>query len=477
MASEGTRTGWKERVLAPFAKVEPGEAGVAMLMTLTVFLILCAYYVLKPAREQLLLPTTLFGIPGPELKSYAGAAMALVFIGIVPAYGRLANSVGRLRLINICYTIVIICLATFFVLAQLHVPQLGLAFFIWIGLINMFLVAQFWSYANDIYNEEQGKRLFAIIAVGGSLGAILGPKVAELVSVYSGMLMAAGLLGVCIVLFNVIDKLDTDRESTDAEKEKAKAPVGGEDGFKLVLTNRYLLLIAMMVLCANFVNTTGEFLLGHAAAEHAKEVVHAAAATAQLTGDAFDKAVGKEIGKFYSDLYFWVNLIGFLVQAFVVSRVIKWFGVRVALFVLPLVALSGYAAFFSLGGLAVIRLVKIGENAADYSIQNTVRQALWLPTSREEKYKAKAAIDTFFLRLGDALSGFFILLVIHTLHMSVRFVGGVNFLVAIVFVLISVGIAREHKKLEAKAEAEGKPTGEPGSEKRKEPSGRLAEAT
>ncbi|HEY4059723.1 MAG TPA: Npt1/Npt2 family nucleotide transporter [Kofleriaceae bacterium] len=474
MASEGTQAGWKEKLLSPFAKVEPGEAGVALLMTLTVFLILCAYYVLKPAREQLLLPTTLFGIPGPELKSYAGAAMALVFMGILPLYSRLANQVGRLRLINICYSIVLVCLVAFFVMAQLGVPQLGLAFFIWIGLVNMFLVAQFWSYANDIYSEEQGKRLFAIIAVGGSLGAIVGPKVAELVSVYSGMLMAAGILGACIALFNVIDKLDTDKPE---QAEKSKAPVGGADGFKLVLTNRYLLLIALMVLLANFVNTTGEFLLSNAAAEHAKEIVHATAATAHLTGDAFDKAVGKEIGKFYSDMYFWVNLIGFIVQAFIVSRVLKWFGVRVALFVMPLVAFGGYAAFTVIGGLAVIRLCKIGENAADYSIQNTVRQALWLPTSREDKYKAKAAIDTFFLRLGDAFSGFFILLVFRTLHMSTRFIGAVNVGIVVVWIALAVGIAREHKKLEDKAEADGKPTGEPTSEKRKEPRGRLAEAT
>ncbi|HEY4181670.1 MAG TPA: Npt1/Npt2 family nucleotide transporter [Kofleriaceae bacterium] len=470
MASEGTKVGWKEKVLSPFAKVEPGEAGVALLMTLTVFLILCAYYVLKPAREQLLLPTTLFGIPGPELKSYAGAAMALVFMGILPLYGRLANQVGRLRLINICYSIVLACLVAFFVMAQLGVPQLGLAFFIWIGLINMFLVAQFWSYANDIYSEDQGKRLFAIIAVGGSLGAILGPKVAELVSVYSGMLMAAGILAACIVLFNVIDKLDTDRPG---EAEKSKVPVGGADGFKLVLSNRYLLLIALMVLLANFVNTTGEFLLSHAAAEHAKEVVHAAAATAQLTGDAFDKAVGKEIGKFYSDLYFWVNLIGFIVQAFIVSRVLKWFGVRVALFVLPLIAFAGYAGFAIIGGLAVIRICKIGENSADYSIQNTVRQALWLPTSREEKYKAKAAIDTFFLRLGDAFSGFFILLFVHTLHVSVQVVAAINVGVVAVWIAIVVGIAREHKRLEAKGVPEAKAT----EKNPKGSPGRLAEAT
>ena len=94
-----------------------------------------------------------------------------------------------------------------------------------------------------------------------------------------------------------------------------------------------------------------------------------------------------------------MNIAGLLLQLFVVSRVLKYLGVRVAILVLPLIALGGYlvAAFYPV--LAIVRWVKTAENATDYSLQNTVRQVLFLPTTREQKYKAKQAIDTFFRAL------------------------------------------------------------------------------
>ena len=164
-----------DRLLRPFAQVRSGEGLIALLLFACVFTILCAYYVLKTAREGLILSGGMFGLRGDELKIYATGAMAMLFVVVVPMYGALASKVGRIRLINISYSIVIGCLVLFFVLGRAGVP-VGLVFFIWLGLINIFLVAQFWSYASDLYSEEQGKRLFAIIAIGGSLGAIVGPK-------------------------------------------------------------------------------------------------------------------------------------------------------------------------------------------------------------------------------------------------------------------------------------------------------------
>jgi ATP/ADP translocase len=99
-----------------------------------------------------------------------------------------------------------------------------------------------------------------------------------------------------------------------------------------------------------------------------------------------------------------VNLVGFVLQLFVTSRVIRRIGVRGALFVLPAIALVNYSIIFAAPVLAMVRIGKILENSTDYSIQNTLRQTLFLPTSRESKYKAKAAIDTFFTRVGDVVS-------------------------------------------------------------------------
>lgn len=136
------------RILSVLAPVRPSEGPTALLLSACVFALLCAYYILKTAREGLILSGDMLGLRGDELKIYAAGAMALLFAGIVPAYGALASRVGRLRLIGASYGIVIACLAAFFVLARAGVP-IGLPFFLWLGLVNMFLVAQLWSYAND----------------------------------------------------------------------------------------------------------------------------------------------------------------------------------------------------------------------------------------------------------------------------------------------------------------------------------------
>jgi len=110
------------------------------------------------------------------------------------------------------------------------------------------------------------------------------------------------------------------------------------------------------------------------------------------------------IGNFYANFFFWVNLVGACLQLFVVSRVIKFIGIGRALFFLPLIALGGYTLLAFAPLLSLVRIAKIAENGNDYSIQNTARHALFLQTSRAEKYKAQAAIESFFWRAGDAFS-------------------------------------------------------------------------
>lgn len=427
-----TRSTWIDRALRPFARVHAGEGVIALLMFACVFLILCAYYVLKTAREGLILSGGMLGLGGDELKIYATGVMAMSFVFIVPAYGALANRVRRIRLINVSYSIVLGCLVAFFALGQAGVP-IGLVFYIWLGLVNMFLVAQFWSYANDLYSEEQGRRLFAIIALGGAAGAILGPRLTRLAETYTLLLFAALLLAVCLALFNLIERAALARGPSTSST--AAAPISGPGGFELVLRERYLLLIAAMSLVANLVNSTGEYVLSNLVAEHA----------AQQTAVTEERR--ELIKAFYGDFFFWVNLVGFLVQAFLVSRVIARLGIRAALFVLPVVALGTYGAIASIGGLALVRVVKIAENATDYSLQNTVRQSLFLPTARAVKYKAKAAIDTFFVRFGDTISAVLIGVGIHQLDFGAREIAVVNLVLITVWFAVALGIARRHRTL------------------------------
>jgi AAA family ATP:ADP antiporter len=420
-----------DRALRPFSKVAPGEGLLAFLMLASIFAILTSYYVMKTAREGLILAGGTFGLRGDEIKIYATGAMAIVLVAVVPAYGALANRVRRIRLINISYAIVIGSLVVFFALGRAGAP-VGIPFFIWLGLVSVFLIAQFWSYANDIYTEEQGKRLFAIIAIGGSAGAIVGPRIAKVADTYVLMVIAAGILAACMGLLNLVERFCVRRDPAD---HKAAAPIAGAGGFALVLRDRYLLLIAALLFVANLVNTTGEFILSSSVADYAERVAPTVAERREI------------IKAFYGDFFFWVNAIGFLVQAFLVSRIIERLGVRRALFGLPLVAFLAYGLVGAIGGLALIRAAKVAENGTDYSLQNTVRQSLFLPTDRAVKYKAKAAIDTFFVRAGDLLAAIVVGLGIHQLDLSVRGLAFVNVGLVLVWFAIAGGIARHHRRL------------------------------
>src|SRR5262249_2294076 len=180
------------------------------------------------------------------------------------------------------------------------------------------------------------------------------------------------------------------REGTSNRRDskEAQLPIGTAGGFQLVLRHRYLFLIAILVLLSNLVNTTGEFILGKTVAEHAKDAVNR----------------GAFIGEFYAGFFFWVNLVGAALQLFAVSRIMKYVGIKPALFLLPLIAFGSYTLLAFAPILSFIRVAKIAENSTDYSIQNTVRHALFLNTSRDAKYKAQSAIESFFWRTGDGLS-------------------------------------------------------------------------
>jgi AAA family ATP:ADP antiporter len=468
-----------EKFLGLFAEVKRGEALTAVLMFFNIFFILTAYYILKPVREALTIGgVRLWNIEGDEAKTYLSVLMAVLLVGIVPLYGYLGQRMKRLKLLWVTNLFTVTSLVVFLFWGQATGVNtaIGVSFFVWLGIVNYFLVAQFWSYANDIYSEAQGKRLFALIAIGQSLGGLLGPFITGSWSKHIFLLMgvAAAILFICIILYTVVNRRE-DRASDAAKRAAADKPLDKEGGFQLVFKSKYLFLIAMTVLITNVVNTTGEYILSNAAKNRSREQVPAslvvnspggegAEASASAPGrstsaEIDEKTLSKEqaqelrdlrganIGEFYGRFYFIVNLIGLLIQMFLVSRIIKYMGVRVALFVMPLVALGGYAAMGVIGGLMIIRVVKSAENALDYSLQNTIKHALFLPLSREAKYKAKAATDVFFVRIGDALAAGVIALGLHAFGLRPEQLAYINVAVCALWIAICVGIAREHRRL------------------------------
>lgn len=384
-----TRQTWLDRPLALFADVRAGEGTTAVLMLVNVFLLLVCYSVIKTVREPLIL---LGG--GAEVRSYAAAGQALLLILFVPAYGFIASRVSRTRLIVSVTLFFVVCIELFAAAVAARVPYVGVAFFIWVGIFNISLVAQFWSFANELYRKDAGDRIFPVIMIGMTAGAPLGSFVAarlfragltpQVILQVSALLLAA-----TIAIYLVISRRATIHSRTEVD-----APLAASSGFALVLGNRYLRLIAALVVLLNIVNTTGEYIVARLLTAHVAEL---ASVTPNFDKQAF-------IGAFSGDYQFWVNVTALMLQAFVTSRLIKFRGLQGVLLALPLIALGGYSLIAAGLGFGVVRWIKTAENATDYSIMNTARQLLWLPTTREEKYKAKQAIDTFFVRAGDVLS-------------------------------------------------------------------------
>lgn len=457
------------RLLGALAPVKRDELATVAILTVNVFVLLTCYYVLKVLRE----PMILLG-GGAELKAYASAGQTLLLLGVIPAFSWLSSRVDRVRLLTTMQLIFIGCLLAFYALAHVRAP-IGLAFYLWLGIFNILVTSNFWSFANDLYDEEQGKRLFAIIGVGASVGAIIGAFVPQLlhrvVGMYALMLIAAGGLAVSIALYRIADRRERMRDrrahsiaAPSEEPAAAREPaMTRKGGFALVIKDRYLRVLAAMLLIATVINSTGEYVIGKLATDRAKqvavEVAPAPAAAPASAGPAapsgkptpvVESAQGRYLESFYSDYYSLVNLLSFALQALVVVRLLSWLGIRRALFVMPLIVLGGWFAVGLFVNVAMVRAAKTAENSLDYSLHNTLRQALFLPTDRDRKYKAKAAIDTFFFRMGDVIAGLgIVFLFVEVLGLGVRAFAALNVALAVCWLVLAAAAGRMHDRLAA----------------------------
>ncbi len=452
--TSGTRPNLGYAFLRLFTDIRPGEAAKALLLALNIFLLLLAYYLIKPVREALLLVDK----DAPRIKSYLSGAQAILFVFIILGFSWLASKVSRHKLIAWVTLFFISNLVVFYILhlAGVGAGAMGIIFFIWIGIFNYLVVAQFWGFANDLYTHDAGKRIFPLIAFGATLGAVAGSRVAKLIigpfGLYNMMLLSGGLLVLCIVLAMVIHRRDVSlavREKPEEPKAQEK-PLKPGDGISLVVKTRYLLFIALAILVYNFINTIGEYIIS--------DVATRAGLAAVARGEVAN--MGVFIGKFFSDYQFLTNILALVIQLFLVSRIFRWLGVGGALFVLPFIALGGYA-FISMGAtLLLVKWVKSLENGTDYSLMNTTKAALFLVTSREEKYKAKVAIDTFFVRGGDALAALAVFAGTTFLGLSIERFAVLNIVFVFLWIALSVFIYKHYKlrrgPLEAAAEAEHK---------------------
>jgi ATP:ADP antiporter, AAA family len=439
------------RFLRLFTIIYPREIVKASLLFLNSFLIMFAYYQIKPVREGLLLaahPAT--------IKSYLAIPQAFLLIFVVKAFAKVASRYPRQLLITYVTLFCISNLVLFNVLnwCGVSVAVMGIVFFIWIGMYNWFIPAQFWGFANDIYSEEEGKRLFPMIGFGATLGAVLGPPAAKRLIPHLGsygmMLVTSVILAVCIALTWITHARDLreDRQRPTAAgagaepKKKAKEqPLDKKGGFRLVFQSRYLLLIACVIGLYNFINSLGETLFSILQQRVALRVL---GTTASGGAD-----LQNYIAQAFAGYQGLGNLLALVIQLFLVSRIFRWVGISGALLFPPLIALGsyGYAAFGA--SLVFMKWIKSVENGTDYSLTKTARAGLFLITSRQEKYKAQMAVETFFVRAGDALQAIVVWVGTTFLALSIERFAVINVVGVLIWIVLTILVIREYKKKKA----------------------------
>jgi ATP:ADP antiporter, AAA family len=435
--SPRTHQEWPERLLRPFAEVRAGEAIPALVLAGTLFLLLTAYYLLKVIREPLILMSG-----GAEVKAYAAAGQAFLLLPVLRLHGAVARRVGRLALIGTVLLFVATNLLAFAGLFWARV-SIGIAFYLWVGTFNYLLVATFWSFANDVYTPEQGKRLFAIVGIGSSLGALAGAALAgsllKRLSPLALMLIAAGILAVAVVPFAWLDHRNRRRLRTPGQTVQPEPePLTGPGGFQALLGDRYLLLVALLTLLANWVVNSGEYVLDKTLLDFASSAAHG-------VGDPM-----RFVGQFKATYFWWVNLVGLVGQLFIVSRVLKHLGVGGALLLLPVVSLLGASAMLLLPALGLIRVAKVVEKGTEYSVQTTGLNALYLVVSRDAKYKAKAVIDTFVVRGGEVCAAAAIWIGVHH-GFHVRGFAALNVLLSLVWFTVALRVRALHRSRSGEA--------------------------
>jgi len=428
-------------------------------MFANVFLILCAYYFVKPLREGWIAISDVSGLSKMEVKAYSSFGQSLLLIPIVAWYGRLAQRLPRASLIGRAS---LFCMSNMVVFWALqpgiffeHLPISGIVFYLWVGMFGVFVVAQFWAFAADLYDDGRGRRLLPMIAIGATAGAAGGAWLAERL-VESGvvptkhLLLAALLpLGLSILLTREVDA----REGGGGERPAAAAEEGGappaRSAIDLVIRNRFLLAVAGVTLLLNWVNTNGENLLFRVVQE----------ALARDAGQQGLEAASREALEytrdgttlFYGDFYFWVNLCALGLQSFVASRLLKYGGVGLILLLLPVISLVSYTAMWIVPVLAVVKLMKIAENATDYSINNTARHVLWLPVPAAMTYRGKPTIDTLVTRIGDGLAAVTAMVGVQLLDLATDSYFIFNVLLVLVWLALSFDVIRKHRKLSEEA--------------------------
>jgi ATP:ADP antiporter, AAA family len=380
---------WLRRLV----QVEPRESRALAWSFAYFFCLLCGYYILRPLRDEM-------GIAGGVQQLqwvFTGTFVAMLVA--VPIFGAVAARFPRRRFLPWVYYFFITNILLFYVLfhSDLGQVQVARAFFIWTSVFNLFVVSVFWSFMVDLYTNAQARRLFGVIAAGGSAGAIVGPSLTALLAAPLGpvnlLLISALLLAMAVVcIHRLVHWADSSHATTSAsppssEPTGADEPMGGGvfAGIKLALRTPYLLGICLFIWLYTTLSTFLYFEQAH---------IVAAAFTDPAKRTTLFAAI---------DLA--VNVLTILTQVFLTGRIMTWLGLPMTLALIPVLMACGFIGLGFAPMLTVLVAFQVIRRAGNYAIARPAREVLFTVVGREAKYKAKNFIDTVVYRGGDAVSG------------------------------------------------------------------------
>lgn len=376
------------RPLARLVNVRPGEAAPALWAFASFFSLLAGYYVLRSLREEM-------GIRGgvDNLPWNFTATFGLMLVAL-PLYSRLVARLPRARAVPLVYRFFLLTLLAFWVLFRAGVAPapLARAFFVWVSVYGLFVVSVFWSLLVDLFSTDQGKRLFGLVAAGGSAGAIAGPLCVELVAGRVGVtnliLISAVLLEVATLAMGRIVHGSHRRSGaipgTAPERVEEGAALGGSawSGVALVFRDRYLLGIALQMLLFTLGSTLLYFQTAHLVA-----------------ASGLDSAARTRL---FARVDLAVNVTALLTGSLATGHLVRRLGLGTALAVVPALTAAGFALTAGWPTFWVLAAFQALRRAASYAVERPAREVLYTVVTREERYKSKAFVDTVVYRAGDA---------------------------------------------------------------------------
>lgn len=427
----------------PFAKlfnINRDEIIPVMLAVFFFFCVLTALMVLRPAREAL-------GIRGGiETVRWLFIGTAVITLLVNPVFGLLVSRLRRLTFITTTYAFFGFSLIAFY-LVMTQAPNVigittGQIFYVWFSVFNLFITMVFWAVMADRFTLDQGKRFFGVIAVGGTCGAIFGPWLTSMLAEPLGtpalLLVSTGFLALALVACWAITHIQPDRSDRTHDTRPAideRELIGGKawEGFRAVFRSRYLLGIATYVIILAIVVTFIYFTRLQMVAE---------------LGESTDQRT-----TLFAQIDLITQVATLIMQALVAGHLMKRLGVHITLALLPLTTVLGFIGLAMVGSLAALIALEASFRAVQRAIMRPARETLYTVASREDKYKAKAFIDTFVYRGGDVV-GAQVEGLLGRLGMGLAAVASVAVPLALMWAVLGLWLGRTQQSIATAPESE-----------------------